>query len=148
MFSLHNMTYMCRECGKTFRSQANLRRHADQHRGIYPYKCQLCGKGSTNRVYLKEHMSTEHNFEDSFSCDKCDETFATRWRLKKHGIMCVGKRRERKMQHDGDFMCVMPTGKELEDVMCGIPPGKEPVDMCGMPEEKGHGDVMCVTHEE
>ena len=48
--------YNCTVCGRILSSSGNLKRHEDQHKGIYPYHCKHCNAGYTNPDRRRKHM--------------------------------------------------------------------------------------------
>lgn len=48
----------CLECGLAFRRREHLNRHADRHRGVRPFTCNICGRSFSRRDTLKRHVST------------------------------------------------------------------------------------------
>ena len=51
----HEKNKMCRECGKCFESNFNLRRHEKAHAGIKDFLCELCSKAHSLNKSLQQH---------------------------------------------------------------------------------------------
>lgn len=61
----------CKECGKTYTSQACLFNHmATIHTDVR--KCKICDKQFMAKCELKKHMATAHSDERNFPCPHCD----------------------------------------------------------------------------
>ena len=78
--------YLCDLCGHSYRSQASLKKHMDNHQKLIKASnvghkvktkkligCQSCAKTFTSRAVLKKHMTLSHS-KDLF-CPYCDEKF-------------------------------------------------------------------------
>ncbi|XP_023572553.1 zinc finger protein 426-like isoform X2 [Octodon degus] len=75
--------HKCKECGKSFRYPAYLRKHSRTHTGEKPYKCTECGKVFSQCWGLSQHLQI-HRGEKPFECKECGKTFALSSYLTKH----------------------------------------------------------------
>jgi KRAB domain-containing zinc finger protein len=74
----------CDICGKVFSQRCTMLMHRrSMHLGIFPYKCQICGKGYVSKVNLDGHM-TIHTGERTFKCIMCLKEFQYKASLEKH----------------------------------------------------------------
>ena len=64
--------HKCTLCNRSFRyiSSLLLHTHEAAHRGDYPYRCDIGGKGSFTTSNLKQHMSTHAGVRD-YTCSDC-----------------------------------------------------------------------------
>lgn len=95
--------FTCEFCMFSSSSEYLVRRHARIHKGVKPFKCEVCDKGFIQCSYLKRHMKTHANestlvppigpqellqkpnkMSKQFQCDECG--YATCWksRLEQH----------------------------------------------------------------
>ncbi|XP_070574164.1 zinc finger protein ZFAT-like [Ptychodera flava] len=87
--------YKCPYCGKLFhRGSADLKRHIWAHKGITPFRCQLCGHGTRSKSNLKAHMM-KHSDAKNHLCDECGKSFKTKNSLQVHQL---GHKNEKKYQ--------------------------------------------------
>lgn len=82
-------TYVeCYECGKRFTGDYmvyTLRRHeATVHRGQFPHKCPVCGKGMQGIEDLRSHLVSKHKMPSDYRCDLCNEDFCKKRTLHLH----------------------------------------------------------------
>lgn len=78
-------TYMCEQCGRTFKSITALREHRFKHASEedYPYHCEQCGKRYTSQRTFKEHQM-RHAGIKNFECPFCGMKKTTRNELRTH----------------------------------------------------------------
>nr|XP_023014940.1 zinc finger protein 883-like isoform X2 [Leptinotarsa decemlineata] len=69
--------YECKDCLRKFRQASNLKRHIDIiHKGLKPFKCEVCGKEFSRLVAKNEH-TYKHTGQKPYVCSYCGETFNT-----------------------------------------------------------------------
>ena len=73
----------CLQCGKKFAGIQFLHIHEAAHRGDYPYRCEICEKGSFTMSNLKQHMTTHDGVRD-YKCSECTQEFTRACSLKRH----------------------------------------------------------------
>ncbi|XP_076442857.1 insulinoma-associated protein 2-like isoform X2 [Babylonia areolata] len=73
--------FACQVCGKKFRRQAYLRKHAQCHR-VKP--CLLCGKVLLNENERLKHEMEHHPTTKDFACSICSQTCCSKAALDKH----------------------------------------------------------------
>lgn len=82
---------ICDKCGKTLRTQANLKKHHElEHSDIPrpkpdPVQCEICGTWLRHLSGLKQHMSTVHEPPgEEHRCPICDKKSTNARALKRH----------------------------------------------------------------
>lgn len=80
--SLHT-TYLCSECGKTFKNNSLLTSHQKTHNSEKPFVCSKCPSRFKWRVALTYHM-TIHTNARPHVCETCGMSFTTRTAMRGH----------------------------------------------------------------
>ena len=95
-FSSYPKPFTCEECAEKFKTQGELKKHAEQHTSIGKIKCDICTKKFKTKKHLNEHMSEEHSSEIQVTCSICEKKFNTE-----------DEHQEHRVQHrnDGDWNC-------------------------------------------
>nr|XP_006825859.1 PREDICTED: zinc finger protein ZFAT-like [Saccoglossus kowalevskii] len=98
--------YKCPYCSKLFvRGNSDLKRHIWAHKGISPFKCQICGHGTRTRSNLKAHM-IKHSDAKNHLCDECGKSFKTKNSLQVHQM---GHKNEKNYKCDYcDYTAIQP----------------------------------------
>ena len=68
-------------------TNSGLKLHEDLHRGLYRYRCEVCGKGFSGTSNLRGHMVV-HTGTKQYKCSVCQEAFSYGYLLKKHTQKC------------------------------------------------------------
>ncbi|XP_053948203.1 zinc finger protein 62-like [Anastrepha ludens] len=72
----------CDECQKTMTRKA-LRKHKPLHKPKF-FLCQTCPKTFSEASGLKNHKLSHRENRERYPCDKCNQTFLSRYSYKKH----------------------------------------------------------------
>lgn len=75
--------YKCNSCEKAFRSKIGLAQHEAKHTGKYIYSCVTCGKGFQCKSYLMVHQRV-HSDVKPYPCTTCGQNFKTKQSLLDH----------------------------------------------------------------
>ena len=84
--------FKCNECERAFIYSGDLRKHRRaKHSTERPFKCDLCAFAAAQSGDLKRHLAC-HDLErkKQHTCEKCENTFATKVTLRKHTEKCSG----------------------------------------------------------
>ena len=73
----------CEKCGKVFKDRYSLKLHKKEHK---VFSCCLCIFSCTSRKQFKAHCNTHRGLRP-FKCDLCEECFAKKQILKNHQIL-------------------------------------------------------------
>lgn len=93
MDSMHcsEMKITCHICGRSFRSDAAIRKHLFVHSGERPFQCDLCSKKFARNDKLKQHRNSHFGVK-SYHCDFCGKSYTQRFNLIIHKRSHVGVR--------------------------------------------------------
>lgn len=96
--------WVCNECGKSFVSgKRYLQDHIMMvHKGLPPYRCDVCHKGFTTLANFKSHVLL-HGTDRPFNCHQCNRGFAQKGNFLRHmkgvhGMQITFKSRKAKLQ--------------------------------------------------
>lgn len=83
--------FPCDQCDKSFASSSSLKNHAVVHTGEKRYGCRVCYKCYTEAGSLRRHMKT-HTGERPFKCNICDKSFPVAQTLRLHMRLHTGEK--------------------------------------------------------
>ncbi|XP_011179001.1 zinc finger protein 14 [Zeugodacus cucurbitae] len=75
--------FKCEECGKRYRSKRTYKDHQLRHSGIKNYICTYCGMKKTTQNELRAHINY-HTKEKQWPCPKCPSVFNSSGNLGMH----------------------------------------------------------------
>ena len=76
--------HICDICGGSYKCWNNFLNHQRRHTGDL-FFCETCGKGSTSKSGLREHMKT-HLTAKPFKCDECGRRFKSEALVESHKV--------------------------------------------------------------
>ncbi|KAK3867621.1 hypothetical protein Pcinc_026932 [Petrolisthes cinctipes] len=79
-------SFVCKECGKTFKKQQHLKTHSFDHTGINPYACDYpgCEMRCKTPSRLKRHQLQHEGSRYACPYENCNQTFDTHIELLQH----------------------------------------------------------------
>ncbi|KAG7165055.1 Zinc finger protein 208-like, partial [Homarus americanus] len=83
---------ICKQCGRSFFTNSELKYHMKTHTGERPYRCEICGETYLSSSTLRYHMQKHSNV--MFVCPECQAQFKNYvgWSAhmrRVHGVPCV-----------------------------------------------------------
>lgn len=72
--------FKCLECNSRFTKKSNLKDHEKN----ISVKCIDCNKKFCTKRLLRDHVKSEHDDNERYTCDLCDGSFSSKFRLKTH----------------------------------------------------------------
>ncbi|XP_071439490.1 uncharacterized protein [Hetaerina americana] len=91
-FAMHQLvhnrerSFVCVECGKSFRTKEHLKSHGLSHGDVRPFECAVCAKRFKRKSALRTHQLTHSNMAPRFACDHCGRAFPTTTRRRLHMV--------------------------------------------------------------
>ena len=82
-----DVSFICQECNKAFRSKNALLHHVMVHTGDNPFGFSVCEKRFTHQCYLRCHFVNSHDKKGStkkYVCNICSKTLVSSQSLKFH----------------------------------------------------------------
>ncbi|KAJ8321439.1 hypothetical protein KUTeg_001009 [Tegillarca granosa] len=86
--------FKCKECGRGFNYNSNLKAHMVVHSGVKPFKCDICPKAYTRAAELRHHQATVHEGKNlnKFFCKFCNKGFSHVTNLRHHVYTHTGEK--------------------------------------------------------
>lgn len=75
--------HCCKDCGKCFALESDLKSHEICHSKLMPFQCKTCPRGYTLKSALKRHEMI-HTDERPYQCLTCQKRFRTKEKLQVH----------------------------------------------------------------
>ena len=75
--------FKCKDCKEEFGDKINLYTHINKYHP-HKIKCSICDFEGHILSDIDEHMVKSHSSERKFKCNKCESTFMSEIRMKKH----------------------------------------------------------------
>lgn len=82
---IHSNTrpYPCNFCAKRFHQKSDMKKHTYIHTGEKPHTCKVCGKAFSQSSNLITH-TRKHTGYKPYSCDSCTRSFQRKVDLRRH----------------------------------------------------------------
>ncbi|XP_028133387.1 zinc finger protein 226-like [Diabrotica virgifera virgifera] len=84
--------FKCNNCDKTFAKKHNLNQHLKAHSKLTVYDCKICLKRFQRISSLRRHDKIVHKGIKPFKCEICNKEFATPLRKQEHLRIHTGER--------------------------------------------------------
>jgi len=75
--------FECKDCGKTFKSPSDIKRHLETHSDVKSFKCPHCDSAFRRKDTLDRHI-LQHTNPKAFKCPLCDSAFSHKSGLERH----------------------------------------------------------------
>ena len=86
-------SYICQECGKCYKTGCGLEGHMLWHKGVFPFKCELCNTRYLTMGRFKLHQKITHNASTNrFICSVCGKRCSTKQYLGIHMTKHTGEK--------------------------------------------------------
>jgi DNA-directed RNA polymerase subunit RPC12/RpoP len=76
------LAHICFECGKTYKSNRDLKRHIKSHE-VKSIQCEICSQTFVHKSHLKVHYNSIHE-GITYKCNGCEKIFTQRNNLRRH----------------------------------------------------------------
>ena len=87
-------SYICQECGKGYKTDCGLDGHMLWHKGVFPFKCDLCNTKYLTMGRFKLHQKITHNTASNrFICSICGKSCSTKQYLGIHMTKHTGEKK-------------------------------------------------------
>ena len=85
-------SFVCPECGKTFKNRGSLRPHMALHKGVKNIHCDECDSSYYTTSALLSHKMRQHDDQAEVICPECGKRCSNKYTLKRHMIRHTGER--------------------------------------------------------
>lgn len=85
-------SYVCPECGKTFKNRGSLGPHMALHTGVKSIHCDECDQSFFTTSALLGHKMRTHDENQEVICPECGKRCSNKYTLKRHMIRHTGER--------------------------------------------------------
>ncbi|XP_037079187.1 oocyte zinc finger protein XlCOF7.1-like [Pollicipes pollicipes] len=82
---VHEASFRCQYCSRSFPSSGTLVVHERTHTGERPFSCAQCSKPYISKATLDAHVAAFHRV-NKFECSECERTYPSESRLKRHQV--------------------------------------------------------------
>jgi hypothetical protein len=94
--NIHEMSFTCKDCTKSFKSKFSLERHGNSCKKIpfiTEFKCEYCTKSFTSKFSLERHSNSCKGkpLITPFKCEYCLKLYARKSTLNTHKEICKEK---------------------------------------------------------
>uniref|UniRef100_A0A8C6WQP1 C2H2-type domain-containing protein n=1 Tax=Neogobius melanostomus TaxID=47308 RepID=A0A8C6WQP1_9GOBI len=87
----NDQTYQCGQCSRSYKSEKDLKKHLQHHKGQGTFTCPICSKVCNHKRTYRAHMRG-HTEQKSYNCSLCPRRFNHKGHLNQHMMVHTGEK--------------------------------------------------------